>query len=308
MFADYLSQWIVERNLPGGGRGRKRGGSTTHRMWTFGEECELMCALKDLVVKGNECDNGFRSGYLLLLENKLVAKFPGTDLKGEPHINSKIHVWKRQYACLRAMLGNSGIGLNSTTYHVDALPKFWENYIKVDSFARTLRNKAFPFYVVCVDVVQEVLNEGTKKPCGSIPVEEAGDNTESHARFNAEKSSFTIDEESSATNCDKGKGVKRKHADNHEIQFMDQVGVFCASSKEKFGQIADTIRNIAERVSSEFDNRKRREQVYDLLNVFNFLSVDVRVEVAQYLFISLPDDAKTAMVKRIMRKLDLFNV
>ncbi|KAL8507686.1 hypothetical protein ACS0TY_018286 [Phlomoides rotata] len=119
------------KDLPGGGRGRKRGGSTTRRVWTFGEECELMCALKDLVVK---------------------AKFPSTDLKGEPHINSKIHVWKRQYAYLRAMLGNSGIGLNSTTYHVDALPEFWENYIKVDSFARTLRNKAFPFYAEWCDI------------------------------------------------------------------------------------------------------------------------------------------------------------
>ncbi|KAL8464456.1 hypothetical protein ACS0TY_034106 [Phlomoides rotata] len=70
-----------------GGRGRKRTGGTTRRVWTFGEECELMCALNDLVVKGNKCDNGFKSGYLLLLENVLAAKFPRSDLKEEPHIN-----------------------------------------------------------------------------------------------------------------------------------------------------------------------------------------------------------------------------
>ncbi|KAL8476710.1 hypothetical protein ACS0TY_029129 [Phlomoides rotata] len=288
------------KDRPGGGRGRKRGGSTTRWVWTFGEECELMCALKELVVKGNKCDNGFKSGYLLLLENKLVAKFPGTDLKGEPHKNSKIHVWKRQSVCLKAMLGNSGIGLNSTTYHVDALPEFWENYIKINPFARTLRNNAFPLYTEWCEIFGNDRANGQDSQI-----------------FNVKKSSFTVDEGSSVTNRDKGNGVKRKQADTHEIQFMDQVGVFCASSKDKFGKIADTIGNIAERVGSEFDNRKRREQVYDLLNVFNFLSVDVRVEVAQYLcnnskdmdlFISLPDDAKTAMVKRIMRKLDLFNV
>ncbi|KAL8507683.1 hypothetical protein ACS0TY_018283 [Phlomoides rotata] len=308
------------KDLPGGGRRRKRGGSTTHRVWTFGEECELMCALKDLV------------RIFTSTENKLVAKFPGTDLKGEPYINSKIHVWKRQYACLRAMLGNSVLGkiyqskfdLHYFTYLHDVtnyiffnISIFWNRLIRLHAHSGTrffpsmLNGVRFSVMIVqmdkilrCVDVVQEVLNVGTKKPCGSIPVEEAGDNTESYVRFNAEKSSFTVDEGSSATNRDKGKGIKQKHVDNHEIQFMDQVGVFYASSKDKFGQIADTIGNIAERV-------------YDLLNVFNFLSVDVRVEVAQYLcnnsndmdlFISLPDDAKTTMVKRIMRKLDLFNV
>ncbi|KAL8456887.1 hypothetical protein ACS0TY_034932 [Phlomoides rotata] len=74
-------------DIPQGGRGRKRTGGTTRRVWTFGEECELMCALNDLVVKGNKCDNGFKSGYLLLLENVLAAKFPRSDLKEEPHIN-----------------------------------------------------------------------------------------------------------------------------------------------------------------------------------------------------------------------------
>ncbi|KAL8480164.1 hypothetical protein ACS0TY_026416 [Phlomoides rotata] len=71
-------------------RGRKSGGSTTRKVWTFVEECELMHALNDLVLKGNKCDNGFRSGYLLILENILGTKFLGSDLKGEPHINSKI--------------------------------------------------------------------------------------------------------------------------------------------------------------------------------------------------------------------------
>ncbi|KAL8525468.1 hypothetical protein ACS0TY_014906 [Phlomoides rotata] len=41
----------------------------------------------------------------------------------------------------------SGRGrLNSTTYHVDALPEVWDAQIKVDLFTNSLRNKAFPFY------------------------------------------------------------------------------------------------------------------------------------------------------------------
>ncbi|KAL8534105.1 hypothetical protein ACS0TY_010209 [Phlomoides rotata] len=115
----------------GAGRGRKQAGSTTRRVWTFTEECELMHSRKELILKGNKCDNGFRSGYLLLLENMLGSKFPGTNLKGEPHINSKIHVWKRQYACLKNMLGISAVGLNSSTYHVEALSELWDAQIKV---------------------------------------------------------------------------------------------------------------------------------------------------------------------------------
>ncbi|KAL8501416.1 hypothetical protein ACS0TY_020812 [Phlomoides rotata] len=79
-------------NINIGGRVRKRVVPTSRRVWTYAEEMELMCALKDLIVRGQKCDNGFKFGYLLLLENKLALKFPSTDLKGDPHINSKIHV------------------------------------------------------------------------------------------------------------------------------------------------------------------------------------------------------------------------
>ncbi|KAL8515894.1 hypothetical protein ACS0TY_014553 [Phlomoides rotata] len=150
---DFIDQMDASSTLPGSGveRVRKRSVPSTRRVWTFVEEKELMYALKDLVVKGQKCDNGFRSGYLLLLENVLSAKF----------------------------LGNSGIGLNSTTYRIDALPEVWDAHIKVDPTTRSLKNKTFPFYAKwfeifgndrandsdsqhCVDVVQEVLKQSTK--------------------------------------------------------------------------------------------------------------------------------------------------
>ncbi|KAL8501436.1 hypothetical protein ACS0TY_020823 [Phlomoides rotata] len=97
------------------GRERKRVGSTTRWVWTFVEEYELMHTSKELVLKGHKCDNGFRSCYLTILENNLGAKFPGTYLKEELHINSKIHVWKRQYVCLKSILGISGVGCTIST-------------------------------------------------------------------------------------------------------------------------------------------------------------------------------------------------
>ncbi|KAL8538458.1 hypothetical protein ACS0TY_000458 [Phlomoides rotata] len=50
------------------------------------------------------------------------------------------------------MLGISGVGLNSTTYHVDALPEVWEAQTKVDPFTKSLRKKAFPFYAQWVEI------------------------------------------------------------------------------------------------------------------------------------------------------------
>ncbi|KAL8545624.1 hypothetical protein ACS0TY_005669 [Phlomoides rotata] len=93
---------------------------------------------------------------------------------------------------------------------------------------------------------------------------------------------------------------------------MSTVGNFCDTSKNTFGQIASTMDNIAKRVGSEFDNRHRREQVYDQLNELEFISVEARVAIAQYLcnntreidlVFSLPDEAKTVFVTNIMRKL-----
>ncbi|KAG6390895.1 hypothetical protein SASPL_148640 [Salvia splendens] len=44
---------------------------------------------------GLEIGNGFRAGYLSKIENNLHAEFPNMDLKGTPHINSKILPWKK---------------------------------------------------------------------------------------------------------------------------------------------------------------------------------------------------------------------
>ncbi|KAL8491798.1 hypothetical protein ACS0TY_023411 [Phlomoides rotata] len=289
-----------------------------------------MCALKDLVVKGNKCDNGFKNGYLLLLENSLAIKFSGTDLKCEPHINSKIHIWKRQYVCLKNLLGISDVGLNSTTYHVEALPEVWESQIKVDSFTKSLKNKAFFFYLqwgeifgndcangqssqLYADAVQEIKHHSYKQPLSAMDVDEQGDSVAANQTYNTEKVSFTVDD-SSSTPKSKEKGSKRKYAEGVERAFIDMMGNYCDNSNENFGQIAETMGKIMKRVGREYDNRVRHEQVYDALGAIEFMIVEARVKVAQYLcnnskdmnlFFSLSDDAKSVLVTRIMQKLAL---
>ncbi|KAL8513682.1 hypothetical protein ACS0TY_012975 [Phlomoides rotata] len=292
MFANYL---IIGYTMEGstdairGGRERKRVGATTRMVWSYAEECELMLSLNDLVLRGHKCDNGFRSD---------------------------------------ACLGISGVGLNSTTFHVDALPEVWEAQIKVDGFTKSLMNKAFPFYSQWVeifgndrangqdsqlyaDTVNEMSQSGRNKKYCEMEVDDNGESNPAAGNYTTDKTSFSIDETSAAP-VGKGKGTKRKQADVVDGQFMDTIGSYLVGSKETFGQIAQTMGHIAQRMGSEFDNRQRREQVYNNLSEIDFISVEARVAIAKYLcnntkdmdmFFGLLDEAKTVFVTNIMRKL-----
>ncbi|KAL8535928.1 hypothetical protein ACS0TY_011541 [Phlomoides rotata] len=121
-------------------------GSSTRRVWAFQEEHALVNRLKELVARGYKVDNGFKAGYVGFLESWLMNAFPGTDLKGDLHINSKIHVWKKHFGSLSSMFLDSGIGLHNISYMIDAHKDKWVAVIKKDPLASSLKNKSFPFY------------------------------------------------------------------------------------------------------------------------------------------------------------------
>ncbi|KAL8542051.1 hypothetical protein ACS0TY_003059 [Phlomoides rotata] len=187
---------------------------------------------------------------------------------------------KRQYVCLKKMLGISGVGLNSTTFHVEAIPEVWDAQYKVDPFTKSLRNKAFPFYAQWCEifgndrangqdsqlynnVVQEDLNTDCKQHHSTMNMEEDGESLHVNQNETVEPISFSVDETSSASKS-KRTGSKRKYGEGIEVQFLDTMGNYCDASNTNFGQIAETMGHIAKRVGSEYDNRMRREQVYKL--------------------------------------------
>ncbi|KAL0319726.1 UNVERIFIED_CONTAM: hypothetical protein Sradi_5234100 [Sesamum radiatum] len=123
------------------------------RVWSVKEEEGLIVALKDVVKQGWKCENGFRTRYLGVQEQEMKKLFPSSDIKADPHIQSKIHVWKKTYGSLVGMLGRSGFGWNDATNMVvvddDVV---WDNYIKIDPFAKSMRLKSFPFYLAWCEV------------------------------------------------------------------------------------------------------------------------------------------------------------
>ncbi|KAK4400780.1 hypothetical protein Sango_1184100 [Sesamum angolense] len=74
------------------------------------EEEALINAMKSLVVGGWKCDNGFMNGYLSQLEAHNQRAFPHSNIKAEPHITSKLYVWKKQYSTIVTMMSKSGLG------------------------------------------------------------------------------------------------------------------------------------------------------------------------------------------------------
>ena len=114
------------------GASSSRSRSRIRRLWDHREEEILIEALKEIVVEGWKADNGFKAGFLQVLESKIVAALPGSDLRGMPHIESKIKTWKKHYNSLGDMLNTSGFGWNDTNKTIEVeSDDVWEAYVKV---------------------------------------------------------------------------------------------------------------------------------------------------------------------------------
>ncbi|KAL0444615.1 UNVERIFIED_CONTAM: hypothetical protein Slati_2184200 [Sesamum latifolium] len=117
--------------------------------WSHRKKEVLVNALKSIVSTGWKYENGFCHGYLQQLEAYMLKAFPNTDLKAEPHINSKIHVLKKKYyASLVGMMEKNGFGLdyNKAKVTVDENQNsVWDEYVKIDPTAKNMRYKWWPF-------------------------------------------------------------------------------------------------------------------------------------------------------------------
>ncbi|XP_057811504.1 uncharacterized protein At2g29880-like [Salvia miltiorrhiza] len=116
------------------------------RSWSNHEEQVLIASLKELVAQGWKSDNGFRGGYLNKLEEAMRKEFPTTDLKGMPHINSKVTTWKKTYYSLWNILKVSGVGFNVNGKHmIDCDDEQWQNFVAADKNVTNFRYKSWPY-------------------------------------------------------------------------------------------------------------------------------------------------------------------
>ncbi|KAL8492225.1 hypothetical protein ACS0TY_023748 [Phlomoides rotata] len=138
----------MERNAIGGHvEGEKGKTIRGRRVWSKIEEDALVQCLSDIVSEGWKADNGFKAGFQRELEKGMRKLLPGTDIVANPHINSKLHVWKKNYGAISDLLSKSGIGWNSTTSTLDIIDEdVWDAQKRVDPHVKTMRHKSWPYY------------------------------------------------------------------------------------------------------------------------------------------------------------------
>ncbi|KAL0342944.1 UNVERIFIED_CONTAM: hypothetical protein Sangu_1181800 [Sesamum angustifolium] len=104
----------------------------TRKTWTQRDEEVLVNALRTIVTTGWKCENGFHAGYLNQLEAIMCKQLPNIDIRAKPHINSKIHVWKKHYGTLMGMLGKSDFGWDDSRSMITVDSQdVWDEYCKM---------------------------------------------------------------------------------------------------------------------------------------------------------------------------------
>ena len=112
-----------------GGSSRNR----NRRIWSREEEEALLTILEDVVARGQRCDTGsFKSGTITMIERQLTEMCPESNLRANPHIESKLKMWKKHYSIVYDMLNKSGFGWNDARKCVEVdSDEAWTTYVQV---------------------------------------------------------------------------------------------------------------------------------------------------------------------------------
>ncbi|KAL8490996.1 hypothetical protein ACS0TY_022852 [Phlomoides rotata] len=264
----------------GGGIEQEKFKSTrARRSWTMIEEDALIQCLLDIVSDGWKADNGFKAGFQRGLEKVMRKLLPGTDIAATPHINSKIHVWKKRVrSSVSDLLSNSGIGWNSSTNTLDIQDEFvWDQR----------KGAADP-----TDIVNKLMEETR---------EERGDTVDKVNTTGVEGDEMDQDTsicKVSASGCKVSKGKKRKMVDNELSSFAQTLGDYMKNSNECFS-------TLVVRMGTKYDSKIARTNLNEITKGIPGLSLQKKLKVSDELvqnnqrldyFMSLPVDEPTEYV------------
>ncbi|KAL8494780.1 hypothetical protein ACS0TY_025583 [Phlomoides rotata] len=142
-----------------------------HRSWSKIEEDALVLCLTNIIIEGWKSENGFKAGFQRELEKTMRKIIPGTDLVATPHINSKIHVYNKEYGTLSDLLSKNGIGWNSTTSMIEIEDEnAWDSYRRTDPHVKGIRYKTWSYYPQWIEIFDKdrATGENTVDPIDII--------------------------------------------------------------------------------------------------------------------------------------------
>ncbi|KAG5623725.1 hypothetical protein H5410_008943 [Solanum commersonii] len=145
--SDYMLLGLIKIGSPT--KRRSNMSQKRARVWTQEEELTLVDGLKKLCANDWKEDDGtFKHGYLMELEQHMNDCHPNSGLQALPHIFSKIRGWKKHYMTLSLVKSQSGLGFRYSdgTILVED-PKAWDDFIKVDPYAKSMTFRKWPLFV-----------------------------------------------------------------------------------------------------------------------------------------------------------------
>lgn len=273
---------------------RKDPASTTrgHRVWKKVEEDMLIKTMRDVFKIKWKQDNGqFQPGFYAEVEKHIILAFPGTDLRSNPHIASKIKQWRKQYNMLVDILRQSGFAWDDTLKMVKIdSEQVWEEYVSSHGEAKGMLNKPFPYYedwlfLFGKDRATGEFAEGPVDAMAAIDLEE-GESVEKESAIDCDSVSMNG---SPSNPDDNGKGKKKSRSAEGMAALVSMAEAMSAHLKETNGTMAE----IAHRIGYDQDLSNARQRVYAELLPLGF-DTHTRMKAA-------------AMIAKDAVQLDLFS-
>ncbi|KAL8507055.1 hypothetical protein ACS0TY_017803 [Phlomoides rotata] len=263
------------------------------RSWTKVEEDALIQCLTDIVTEVWKAENSFRAGFQRELEKGIRKLLPGTDIVATPHINSKMHVWKKEYGAVSDLLSKSGIGWNSTTSMIEVEDEaVWDGCKRwIEIFGK---DRATEEYVVDpIDLVNKMYRN---------VMEQEGDTAEKQVSLTRDILHDTADNSickpTNSTVKTLNKGKKRKNFEADLTNLVDSLGEFMKTSTVVMG-------NYGKGVEKEYPSTNETTKLTEIIKGIVGLKVPDKLKVCDeliqntkrlVLFFSLPPDEQEEYV------------
>ncbi|KAM1056624.1 hypothetical protein ACFX2J_029803 [Malus domestica] len=118
------------------------------RKWEAFEEEVLLGVLEDFVARKQRCDTGaFKQGTLVEIAKAVNVLCPHSNIKANPHIESKLKKWKKTYSMVVDMINTSGFAWNDVKKCVEVdSDDAWQTYVQRNKEADGWRSKPFPLF------------------------------------------------------------------------------------------------------------------------------------------------------------------
>lgn len=282
------------------------------RGWSCREEKVLAEACKKTVREGWKSENGFQTGYLQVLANSMKEVFPTTDIKPEPHIRSRLIVWKKNYHTIFEILSRTGVGLDSSTYMIEATDEQWEIIVKKDPNARLMKHKLWPLYDDWCEIfgVSRAMGEGASDffnpgipPNDDNPDVDGDDvSTRVNEENQGESQTPTGGAQSSSEMGKTSSGSKRKSRTNLD-PFMTVMQGFCDTATARLGEIV-------QRIGFEQDISTKRCEIYNSVSAMTMITKQEMLRATALIarsvedtnvFFSLPEADQVELVLMLLR-------